>query len=89
MGKELTNKNVCVCVYSSPVGVCGAAVLVDGPARKVYISVFAGLTNVGLLGLITIYQLMFLQYGIVGLLRGKKNWVIVFLTFQQSISHTN
>lgn len=41
-------------------------------------SVFTGLTNVGLLGLITIYQLMFLQYGIVGLLRGEKNWVIVF-----------
>lgn len=35
-------------------------------------SVFAGLTNVGLLGLIAMYQLMFLQYGVAGSLRGKK-----------------
>lgn len=35
-------------------------------------SVFAGLTNVGLLGLIAMYQLMFLQYGVAGSLRGEK-----------------
>lgn len=52
-------------------------------------SVFAGLTNVGLLGLIAMYQLMFLQYGVAGSLRGKKLGHCFFLTFQQSICHTS
>lgn len=71
MGKELTNKCVCVCVYSSPVGVCGAAVLVDGPAWKVYMSVFAAGADNHISACVPTVRYSWIA-------KGEKNWVIVF-----------